>query len=52
MLRTGYHYTYSDIEIKELIRLGKAYSEAYVMFNNMNMYDDAKRLKALLEAVV
>jgi uncharacterized protein YecE (DUF72 family) len=50
--KTGYRYTYSDAEINELIRSGKAYSEAYIMFNNMNMYEDAKRLKALLKAVV
>jgi uncharacterized protein YecE (DUF72 family) len=49
--KTGYRYTYSDAEIKELIRVGNAYSEAYIMFNNMNMYEDAVRLKALLDAV-
>ncbi len=49
--KTGYRYTYSEAEMKELIRLGEAYSEAYMMFNNMSMYEDAKRLKVLLEAV-
>jgi uncharacterized protein YecE (DUF72 family) len=48
--KTGYRYTYSEAEIKELIRIGEVYSEAYIMFNNMSMYEDAKRLKAFLEA--
>jgi uncharacterized protein YecE (DUF72 family) len=47
--KIGYRYTYSEAEMKELIRLGKAYSEAYIMFNNMSMYEDAKCLKVLLE---
>jgi uncharacterized protein YecE (DUF72 family) len=47
--KIGYRYTYSEAEMKELIRLGKAYSEAYIMFNNRSMYEDAKCLKVLLE---
>jgi uncharacterized protein YecE (DUF72 family) len=47
--KTGYRYTYSEAEMKELIRLGEAYSEVYMMFNNISMYEDAKRLKILLE---
>ena len=49
--KTGYRYTYSEAEMKELIKLGEAYSEDYMMFNNMSMYKDAKRLKVLLGAV-
>ena len=49
--KTGYHYTYSGAEMKELIRLGEAYLEAYMMFNNVSMYEDAKHLKVLLEPV-
>jgi uncharacterized protein YecE (DUF72 family) len=49
--KTGYRYAYSEAEMKELIRLGEACSEAYMMFNNISMYEDAQRLKVLLEAV-
>ena len=45
--KTDYRYTYSEAEMKELIRLGEAYLEAYTMFNNMSMYKDAGRLKVL-----
>jgi uncharacterized protein YecE (DUF72 family) len=48
--RTGYSYTYSEQEMKELIRLGENFSQAYLMFNNINMYEDAHHLKKLLEA--
>ena len=47
--RTGYRYTYSEAEMKELIRVGEAYSQAYLMFNNISMYEDAHHLKKLLE---
>jgi uncharacterized protein YecE (DUF72 family) len=49
--KTDYRYTYSEAEMKELIRLGEAYLEAYTIFNNMSMYKDARRLKVLLESV-
>ncbi len=47
--RTGYRYTYPEEEMKELIRLGETYSKAYLMFNNISMYEDALHLKELLE---
>lgn len=47
--RTGYHYSYGVAEMEELIRMGKAYSQAYLLFNNTDMYEDALRLKNLLE---
>jgi len=47
--RIGYRYSYSDTEMKELLQMGKTYPQAYLMFNNVNMYEDAHRLKSLLE---
>jgi uncharacterized protein YecE (DUF72 family) len=49
--KTDYRYTYSEAEMKELIRLGEHYLEAYMVFNNINMYEDARRLKVLSESV-
>jgi len=47
--RTGYQYRYSDEEMKELIRTGETFPSAYLMFNNVNMYEDSRHLKELLE---
>jgi len=45
----GYRYTYSETEMKQLIEIGKPVSQAYFMFNNVSMYEDAQRFKKLLE---
>ena len=47
--RTGYRYSYSEEEMKELISLGETYSQVYLMFNNISMFEDALHLKKLLE---
>ncbi|NWF94398.1 MAG: DUF72 domain-containing protein [Syntrophaceae bacterium] len=47
--RTGYRYRYSEEEMKELIRTGEKYPNAYLMFNHVHMYEDGRRLKELLE---
>jgi uncharacterized protein YecE (DUF72 family) len=47
--REGYRYTYPEIEMKQLIRIGKSYSQAYFMFNNMSMYEDAQQFRKLSE---
>jgi uncharacterized protein YecE (DUF72 family) len=47
--QTGYRYTYSESEMEELIRKGKRYAQAYLMFNNVSMVEDALHLKKLLE---
>ncbi len=48
---TNYRYKYSDEDlaklIKYLVELGHPYN--YVMFNNVHMFSDAKRLKELAE---
>jgi uncharacterized protein YecE (DUF72 family) len=45
--KTGYRYTYSEDDLKELLKGMKPYREAYCMFNNMNMFKDAQHLKIL-----
>jgi uncharacterized protein YecE (DUF72 family) len=45
----GYRYTYSEAEMKELVEMGKTHPHAYLMFNNIRMYEDAHRFKKLLE---
>ncbi len=44
----GYRYSYSDEELRELRRLLPATAgEAYILFNNTNMYQNALRFQAL-----
>ena len=46
--KTGYRYTYSEDDLKELLERMRSNREAYLMFNNMTMFKDAQRLKKLL----
>lgn len=43
--RAGYHYHYSDEELLTLLKMVKSSSEAYLMFNNIQMVEDAKRVQ-------
>ncbi|MBI4241775.1 MAG: DUF72 domain-containing protein [Candidatus Rokubacteria bacterium] len=43
----GYHYTYSDPELRELSALLGPLKEAYVLFNNTAMFADALRFLEL-----
>ncbi len=47
--KKGYRYTYSETEMNHLIAIGKSVPQAYFMFNNVSMYEDAQRFKKLLE---
>jgi uncharacterized protein YecE (DUF72 family) len=47
--RTGYRDTYPEEELKQLIKKGETYPQAYLMFNNIAMYEDACYLRKLLE---
>ncbi|MGQ9644909.1 MAG: DUF72 domain-containing protein [Thermodesulfobacteriota bacterium] len=47
--RKGYRYTYSEEEMRELVEKGTSYHQAYFMFNNGSMYEDALQMKRLLE---
>jgi uncharacterized protein YecE (DUF72 family) len=44
----GYHYRYSDAELGELLALCRGRRSAYVLFNNTEMFSDARRFLRLL----
>ncbi len=46
--RTGYAYRYTEAGLKQLLTLARARESCYVFFNNVSMWDDAKRFEALL----
>jgi len=50
--KTGYRYSYSDKDLLELVNKVRSYPEAYLLFNNLNMYENAHRLKELLSETV
>ncbi|HEX2911151.1 MAG TPA: DUF72 domain-containing protein [Chloroflexia bacterium] len=45
----GYRHDYDDEELKKLITLIPAQGESYVMFNNINMLENARRFEELLK---
>ncbi len=44
----GYRYSFKDAELRWLVQQLRGYEEAWVLFNNMSMWDDARRFKRLL----
>jgi len=46
--RTGYRYCYTEADLEELLTLARARESCYVFFNNMSMWEDAKRFRALV----
>jgi uncharacterized protein YecE (DUF72 family) len=44
----GYRYTYTEADFTELATVLSGYDEAYVLFNNLSMWDDARRLAAFV----
>jgi uncharacterized protein YecE (DUF72 family) len=44
----GYHYRYSDAELSELGTIAADFAEAYVLFNNTSMFEDARRFLRLV----
>lgn len=47
--RGGYRYTYTDDDFTELAELLPGYKEAYVLFNNSSMWDDARRFAGFID---
>ncbi|HET7876571.1 MAG TPA: DUF72 domain-containing protein, partial [Methylomirabilota bacterium] len=41
----GYHSRYTDPELSELARRTRDFDDAYVLFNNARMWDDARRFR-------
>lgn len=44
---TGYRYRHSEDDFRRLLDLCAGFDEAYCLFNNMTMFEDAARFKAL-----
>lgn len=46
--RTGYRYRYTDADLRQLAEMCRGRRTAYVMFNNLSMWEDAQRFDQLL----
>lgn len=47
----GYRYSYTDADFGELVRFLDGYEEAYVLFNNLTMWNDARRFVAFIGGI-
>ncbi len=48
---TGYRYRYSGADLRELARLCRGRKLTYVFFNNLTMWDDARRFRRLWQGI-
>lgn len=48
--RVAYRYTYTDADLDRLRATCREYDDAYVLFNNLSMHDDARRFRTRLAA--
>ncbi len=48
--RTGYRYKFSETDFQQIHRWAHGYAEAWVLFNNQNMWADALKFRALVGA--
>jgi uncharacterized protein YecE (DUF72 family) len=44
----GYRYRYNDEDLVTLLEWCRPYGEAYCLFNNVSMWDDAMRCREML----
>jgi uncharacterized protein YecE (DUF72 family) len=49
--KTGYRYSYSEEDLLQLFDRVRSYPEAYLLFNNLNMYENAQYLNKLLSKI-
>lgn len=49
--KDGYKYKYSEEDFKQLIKLIEKGIETYIMFNNVYMFEDAKKFENFLKSV-
>jgi len=49
--KDGYKYKYSEEDFKQLIKLIEKGIETYIMFNNVYMFEDAKKFEDFLKSV-
>lgn len=47
---TGYRYRHTEDDLRRLRDLAAGYREAYCLFNNMSMLEDAERFRDLVAA--
>lgn len=45
-----YRYTYTDADLDKLRATCREYDDAFVLFNNLSMQDDARRFRSLVSA--
>ena len=48
--RKGYRYRYTDTDLGQLAELVAQFDEAWVLFNNISMWEDASRFRSLVRA--
>ncbi len=46
--RGGYRYAFTDADLRWLLLQLRGYTEVWVLFNNMSMWEDARRFRRLL----
>ncbi|MEA3459578.1 MAG: DUF72 domain-containing protein [Chloroflexota bacterium] len=46
---TGYRYRYTDEDLRRLLGWCRKFDKVYCLFNNVSMWDDALRMKGLVE---
>ena len=46
---TGYRYRYTDGDLEQLLSWCRRFEEVYCLFNNVSMWEDALRMKELVE---
>jgi uncharacterized protein YecE (DUF72 family) len=49
--REGYHYRYTDAELQQLADRASGFAEAWVLFNNTAMWDDALRFRSRVDHI-
>jgi uncharacterized protein YecE (DUF72 family) len=47
--RTGYRYRYTDEDLDQLLEWCRLYPEGCCLFNNISMFENALRMKELLD---
>jgi uncharacterized protein YecE (DUF72 family) len=43
----GYRYRHDDVDLRRLLDACAGFDEAWCLFNNMTMFEDAERFKAI-----
>ncbi len=46
--KTGYRYKYSNDDLMKIKETAESYPQAYILFNNVNMYEDSLKMMEIL----